>query len=56
MIKTCFCAAALLIGAIIGANAPAEWRGEPSRTTHLMLSAAELQLVDTAMVHAPIQR
>ena len=28
MIKTCFCAVAMMLGAVIGANAPAEWRGQ----------------------------
>lgn len=56
MIKACFCAAAMMVGAMIGANAPAEWRGETPRTALLTLSAAELQLVDTAMVYHPTQR
>ena len=34
MVKICFCAAAMLIGALIGVHAPDEWRGDASRAAH----------------------
>jgi hypothetical protein len=50
MIKTCFCAVAMLIGAMIGSYAPAEWRGDASRL------AADLQSVDMALADRLHQR
>ena len=53
MIKTCFCAVAMLIGALIGSNAPAEWSGDASRLAHV---SADIQAVDMALADRPHQR
>jgi hypothetical protein len=52
MIKTCFCAAAMLIGALVGLNAPAEWRGDAARITVV----TDLQAVSIALADRPTQR
>lgn len=44
MIKTCFCALAMLVGAVIGFNAPAEWRGDASRLAHASFDVPALSL------------
>jgi hypothetical protein len=53
MVKTCFCAAAMLIGAAIGYVSPAEWGEDTPRITR---AAADLQPLDIAMAYRPHQR
>ena len=55
MIKACVCSVAVIVGAMIGANAPAEWRTSP-RLSDTSMSAAELKPFDIAMVYRPYQR
>jgi hypothetical protein len=52
MIKTCFCAVVMLIGAAIGANAPATW-GDASR--NLAMTASGEHTMTIAMAYRPYQ-
>jgi hypothetical protein len=49
MIKTCFCAIAMMLGALIGANAPAEWRGNAPG----IAIAAGVASIDIATAYRP---
>ena len=51
MIKACFCAVAMLVGAAVGASAPASW-GDASR--HTTMTSAE-QPITIAMAYRPFQ-
>jgi len=51
MIKACFCAIAMMIGAAIGATAPASW-GDASRG---LTSSTAGQPMTLAMVYRPFQ-
>jgi hypothetical protein len=54
MLKSLFCAFAALIGSIIGASAPPEWRGDEWR--YARISAATMQTADLTIVYRPYQR
>lgn len=56
MFKYIYCAAATLIGAMIGANAPADWRGDASRVARTAALADDIQTADLAMVYRPYQK
>jgi hypothetical protein len=53
MVKSCFCAVATLIGALIGASAPAEWRSDSARYARTAALANELKPADLAIVYRP---
>ncbi len=50
MVKIYFCAAAMLIGALIGLHAPDEWRGDASRVAQATytMTTASMALADRA--------
>jgi hypothetical protein len=56
MVKHCYCAAAALIGALIGTNAPAEWRSDAPRVARSIALAEDMQPVDLTIVYRPYQR
>jgi hypothetical protein len=56
MVKICFCAIAMLIGGLIGANAPAEWRSDSARLARTTALAGEPQSLDRAIVNHSFQR
>lgn len=55
MSKTLFCAAVALLGGMVGANAPADWRSDAPRYTRAA-GLAEPPTIDAALVFRPYQR
>ena len=61
MSKVMFCAAATLLGGLLGASAPAEWRSDSSRYVRVtaLFDGARFdgaQSADMALVYRPYQR
>jgi hypothetical protein len=56
MFKTCYCALAMAIGALIGATAPVEWRADADRVARTAAVMDSATHSDLAMVYRPFQR
>lgn len=55
MPKLLFCAAAALLGGLVGAVAPAEWRSDASRYVQVA-ALYDDQAADVRLVYRPYQR
>jgi len=56
MSKLLFCAAAALLGGIVGACAPAEWRSDAARYVLVAALYDGGQTADVSLVYRPYQR
>jgi hypothetical protein len=56
MFKVTFCAAAAVLGGLVGASAPAEWRSDSSRYVRVAELFDNGQSAAMALVYRPYQR
>jgi hypothetical protein len=56
MFKVTFCAAAAVLGGLVGASAPAEWRSDSSRYVRVAELFDNAQSAAMTLVYRPYQR
>ena len=56
MFKSCFCALAMAIGALVGATSPAEWRADAERVARTAALVQQVTTSDLAMVYRPFHQ